>query len=293
MLQRTLGLLGDVDLPFLEPLDQIVGSQIDELDGVGAVEDRVGDGLAHADMRDLGDDVVEALDVLNIDGGVDVDAVVEQLLDIEVALGMTAAGRVGMGELVHQRDLRVAGDNGVEIHLLEPLPLVFETPARDDLETVEQSLRLLAAMRFDDADHDIVAVLLPGASLLQHLVGLADAGSRADENLEPAGSALFSPGGLEQGLRRGSLVRVRAADPPSGIRFSAMQARARKVAGLSDKIMLLRAKSRFNISDPALRYPDSAHRAAARSSAKLSARTFTRGSPRKPRVRPSIRSLTS
>ena len=63
-------------------------------------------------------------------------------------------------------------------------------------------------MRFDDANQDIVAVLFPGAGLLQHLIGLADAGSRADENLEPAGSALFSPGGLEQGLRRGSLVRI-------------------------------------------------------------------------------------
>ena len=69
--------------------------------------------------------------MLNIDGGVDVDAAAEQFLDIEVALGMTTAGRVGMGELVHQRDLRVTGDDGVEIHLLEPLPLVFETPARE------------------------------------------------------------------------------------------------------------------------------------------------------------------
>ena len=109
---------GNVDLPFLEPLDQIVGSQIDELDGVGAVEDRVRHGLAYPDMRDLRDDVVEALDVLNIDGGVDVDTAVKQFLDIEIALGMTTAGRVGMGELVHQRDLGAAGNDGVEIHLL-------------------------------------------------------------------------------------------------------------------------------------------------------------------------------
>ena len=74
MLQRAFGLLGDVDFPLLETLDQIVGSEIDELDGVGAVEDQVRHSLAYPDMRDLGDDVVEALDMLNIDGGVDVDA---------------------------------------------------------------------------------------------------------------------------------------------------------------------------------------------------------------------------
>ena len=159
VLQRALGLLGDVDLAFLEPLDQIVRREVDELDGVGAVEDRVRHGLAHPHMGDLRDDVVEALDVLDVDGGVDVDAAVEQLLDIEVALGMTAARRVGVGELVDQRDLGAAGDDGVEIHLLEPLPLVFETAARDDLETLEQGLGLLASMRLDDADDDIVAVL--------------------------------------------------------------------------------------------------------------------------------------
>src|SRR5262249_39510927 len=59
-----------------------------------------------------------------------------------------------------------------------------------------------------DADEDIVAVLLPGARLLQHFVGLADAGRGADKDLEPAGLPLFAPRGLEQGLRRRSLVRV-------------------------------------------------------------------------------------
>ena len=39
MLERPLGLLRDVDLAFLEPLDQIVGREIDQLDGVGAIED--------------------------------------------------------------------------------------------------------------------------------------------------------------------------------------------------------------------------------------------------------------
>jgi hypothetical protein len=42
MLQRALGLLGDVDLALLQPLDQVVGREIDQLDGVGAVEHRSG-----------------------------------------------------------------------------------------------------------------------------------------------------------------------------------------------------------------------------------------------------------
>ena len=41
MLKRPLGLLGDVDLAFPEALDQVVGGDVDQLDGVGTIEDRV------------------------------------------------------------------------------------------------------------------------------------------------------------------------------------------------------------------------------------------------------------
>ena len=51
VLERALGLLGHVDLALLQPLDQIVGREVDQLDRIGAVEDRVRHGLAHAHMR--------------------------------------------------------------------------------------------------------------------------------------------------------------------------------------------------------------------------------------------------
>ena len=102
MLERALGLLGDVDLALFQALDQVVGRQIDELDGVGPVENGIGHRLAHAHARDLGHDVVQALDVLDVDGGVDVDAVFQQLLDILVALGVAAAGNIGVRQLVDQ-----------------------------------------------------------------------------------------------------------------------------------------------------------------------------------------------
>src|SRR5215468_6813849 len=208
MLERALRLPGYVDLTLFQALDQIVGREIDELDRVGAIENRVRHGLAHADMRDLRHHIVETLDVLDIDGGVNVDSVSEQLFDVEVALGMAAAGRIGVSELVDQDDLRTPGDDGVEIHLIERLPPVFEPLAGNDLQPFEQGLRLLAPVGFDDADDDIVTVALAGAGLLQHFVGLANAGRGADEDLEPAGFMLFAPRGLEQGLRRRSLVRV-------------------------------------------------------------------------------------
>ena len=63
---------------------------------------RVGHGLAHRDAGDLGDDVVQALDVLDVERGVDVDAGVEQLVHVLPALVVPRAGGVGVGQLVQQ-----------------------------------------------------------------------------------------------------------------------------------------------------------------------------------------------
>ena len=47
----------------------------------------------------------------------------------------------------------------------------------------QKRLGLLAAVRLDDADNHVVAVALARVRCLQHLVGLADAGGGADEDL--------------------------------------------------------------------------------------------------------------
>ena len=54
--QCTFGLLGDVNFAFLQPLDQIVRRQVDELYGVSAIKNGIGDGLTDADAGDLRDD---------------------------------------------------------------------------------------------------------------------------------------------------------------------------------------------------------------------------------------------
>ena len=72
-------------------------------------------------------------------------------------------------------------------------------------------------MGLDDADDDIDAGLQLGVRALQHLVGLADAGRGADEDLEPAGAAVLAPGRLQQRFRRGSLFGIAALIWPYGI----------------------------------------------------------------------------
>jgi hypothetical protein len=161
-------------------------------------------------MGDLRDHVIQALDVLDVDGGIDIDAVGQQFLDIEIALGMPAAGSVGVGELIDEGELWLARDDRVEIHLLEDLVPVLDALARDDFEAPEQRVGFRARMRLDKADYDIDACLEPCMGALQHLIGLADTGRGADEDLQPAMRAVLPPGGLQQGFRRGTLFGITA-----------------------------------------------------------------------------------
>ena len=126
VLKGTFRHLRDVDLALLQPLDQVVRRDVDHLDVVGGIEDAVRHRLAHPDPGDPGDDVVQAFDVLDVESGVDVDPGSEDLLDVEVTLGMARAGRVGVREFVDEHQLRPAGEDGVEVHLRKQDAAVVE-----------------------------------------------------------------------------------------------------------------------------------------------------------------------
>ena len=128
--------------------------------------------------------------MLDVQRRIDVDAGGEQFLDIHVALGMPAARRIGVRELVDQNELRPALEDRVEVHFVEPAALVLDPPPRDDFEPFEQRLGLLAAMRLDDADDDIDAFAPLRLRGLQHFIGLADARRGAEKNLQPAAARL-------------------------------------------------------------------------------------------------------
>ena len=193
--ERPAGLLGQIDLAVGEALDQVVRRDVDDLDVVGRIEHRVGHDLAYADAGDAGDDVVEAFDMLDVERRQHVDAGRQQLLDIHVALGMAAAGRIGVRKLVDQDEIGTAGEDGVQVHLRKGLPAMRDGAGRNGLQPFDQRRSLLAAMRFDHADDDIDALGLQRPGGQQHLEGLADARRRAQKNPQPP--ARRGSGGLK------------------------------------------------------------------------------------------------
>ena len=174
--ERGVDALCGIDVPVRHAAPDRLRRHVHELDLVGPADDRVRDRLLLLDPRDLLDDVVDRLEVLDVQGRDHRDAGVEQGLDVLPALLVLRAGDVRVRQLVDERHLGPAGENRVEIHLLERRAAVLDRPSWHDLEVGHLLGGLRAAVRLDVADDDVRASLGPAVPLAQHRKRLADAG---------------------------------------------------------------------------------------------------------------------
>ncbi len=72
MVLRAFRLSLSVDEPRLQALEEVGGLDVHKFDLVGIIEDTVGDSFAHDNAGDGCNHVIEALQVLHVDGGVHV-----------------------------------------------------------------------------------------------------------------------------------------------------------------------------------------------------------------------------
>ena len=213
--QRRVDLLRRVDVAVRHPAAQRLRRHVDELDLVGRPDDGVGNGLPLRHAGDLLDHVVERLQVLDVDGGDDVDAGLQQFLDVLPALGVARAGHVGVRELVDERDLRLAGEHGVEVHLLEARAAVGDPGAGHDLQAVRAAQRCAGRPWVSTKRHDHVgAALRPPVALAEHGEGLAHAGGGAEIDPELAAAPACWPDS-PSAHRLPSVHRISAADRAS------------------------------------------------------------------------------
>ena len=98
----------EIDLPFVQPLQEFVRRNIDKPHFPGFIKNPVRHGLADRDPGDAGHHVIQALEMLDIKRGVYIDPGFEQLLHILPALRVAAPGEIGVRELIHHEELRVA-----------------------------------------------------------------------------------------------------------------------------------------------------------------------------------------
>ncbi len=159
---------------------QRLGRHVDQLDLVGAADDLVGYGLPLPYAGYRLDDVAEGLQVLDVDRGDDVDARLEQFLDVLPALGVARSGDVGVGEFVDEGDGGTAFEDRVDVHLGEDRGAVLDRAARDVLQTVQHHFGARPVVVPGEGDHAVGAALDPAVGLGEHGVRLADTRRRAE-----------------------------------------------------------------------------------------------------------------
>ena len=124
--------------------------------------------------------------MLDIQARHHVDARVQQFLHILPALVVPATGHDGMGQLIHQDDLRTAGEHGRQVHLLERRPPVRHLPRRHDLQALRQGAGIRPAVRLSDPDDDITTRGGEPPALSQQGIRLARTRRSPQEQVQPA-----------------------------------------------------------------------------------------------------------
>jgi hypothetical protein len=104
-----------------------------------------------------------------------------------------------VGELIDERHLRTAGDDGIGVHLLESAAAILDNLARNDHEISDHLGGEGAIVRLDEPDDYIGAAFVPAPAFVQHGAGLSHAGGGAEIDAE-ASSRLDVAGVDEVGL---------------------------------------------------------------------------------------------
>ena len=173
VIERRLNALGRVHLARFQPLAQVFGRDVDIHQLIRRAHHVVRNALLDPDAGRLLHDVVKAFHVLDIQRRNHVDPGAQQLVDVLVSFGVATPRRVGMRQLVDQRNGGVAGQQGVDVQLFERDAMVLNAAARHHLEIADLCQRLRATVRLHNSDDDVNSLTLQTLPFQQHLIRLA------------------------------------------------------------------------------------------------------------------------
>jgi hypothetical protein len=185
-LQGDSGRVGHVHFALVQTLDQLIWRQVDKFDLCGLIEDAVRQGFPNGNAGNLGNGFVQALKVLDVERGVYVDPVLEQIVDIMIAFWMARPRGIGMCQLVNHGQLRMPGEDGVDIHFGDPLSANLHLMPGYDLQGAKQSFSFDSAVGFDETYNHVHALDLSLARCLEHGIRFPHAGRVPEEDLESA-----------------------------------------------------------------------------------------------------------
>ena len=152
---RSLGLPRQIDFAFIQTLAQIVRGKVNQHHFISRIKKGIGDSFAHLNSGDAADHVVQAFQMLDVNGSKDIDARLKQFINILPAFGVTGAGRIAVRQLIHQHQRWATGEGGVEIKLHHVAPTIGGALRRQRTESLEHGRRFFAPVSFHYAREDI------------------------------------------------------------------------------------------------------------------------------------------
>jgi hypothetical protein len=109
---------------------------------------------------------------------------VGQLLDILIAPVMLRPCNVGVGQLVDNREFRVARDDPVNVHFFNGYATIRDLLQWDALEISHAGGRFGPTMRLDEPEDYIMSFRTELVRLFERSIGLADTGGAAEVDFE-------------------------------------------------------------------------------------------------------------
>jgi hypothetical protein len=91
-------------------------------------------------------------------GGDYINAVAKKLFDVLITLVVPRARCIGVRQLVHDRELGLARQNGIDIHLPQDHAAIWNLSKRDGLEVTDPSRSLGPPVRLDEAEHHVMSL---------------------------------------------------------------------------------------------------------------------------------------
>ena len=167
----------------LQTLAQFFRRNIHQLHLAGIVKYGIRDALTDAHMGDGCNYIMKALQMLHINGGIHVYACIQEFNHILIAFPVAAALGIGMGQLIHQDQVRPAYQGGIQIKLPQRDSLIFHGPGSQEFQPVKKGHGIRPVMGFNIPGHHIPARFLFLARRIQHGICLAHAGRISEEYL--------------------------------------------------------------------------------------------------------------
>ena len=124
--------------------------------------------------------------MLDIDRCVNINSGIQQFLNILITLGVPTSFHIGMGQFVHQNQLRFSLQRTINIKLTESDSPVIHLSNRKLLQAIEQCHCLRSGMGFNISGNHVHTAFFCLMRSLQHGIGFSYTGSVTEEDFQLA-----------------------------------------------------------------------------------------------------------